>query len=1540
MKDFLTDEEMALEEAKANAPDFLTDEEMAKLEQPKTTTLPSELPQVKAPEPITIEEYQQPGNLATDAVRAATQLGAGVVGFGTEIGAGLNKFAGAAGLSNIPEGDAVKDTIQNTLQNVVDKTENYYAGKEPAPRSYSDGRTLEDTIEEAKANRKEFLGQDKTWWENFKSKAKEMGGEELKSAGEGLVNFMTQGPKNIYNAASGDPETMERLKDNPVLFAAETALPFAAGYGMYRGGKKMLSKEITKTPEPIMPNPKTKELLDQWLGKEEAPLEKPSGNTPPLKDVAPEGINSPEVKQPPASEPVIKETQNIAGPSMFGGAQIQNWWDKLANSEIGKKVEQGVKNFIADEEGSFDPNALKEAIQSVKERFKGSIKRGQSTQVSNTINTYGKILDRIHTLSNGKTDKIKIVDVSTGLGMSKSLAEDLGYKNYETTEPFPAEGFIPTFKDSSELKDNSYDFITNNQVLNVVEKPIRDKIVLDIGRALKPGGTAIISTRGDDVLKTKSKAFGSEPMSVYIPATDSKGNKYMQYQKGFTKNELLEYVSNLLGKDFTIKKVDFGKAGIEITKNDNSLKIGKKIGNDVYIHRSQIESLSPEIKEKINNNISRLPGDFEPTVIRYNTKDGTMSFMESKSFDSVSEPTVDRSILVDANGNISQPRKGSTVYHRKYEMVPENYQGFDIQKNKERVAKYEEKLKEQGVPKNKIGSSSFWNKWIKDFMANEEGSLNINKDIEEMFNRASETVKKSIEDSKEKPGIISKIKEQGFYGFEPVGRWLKKQGWNEKQIADINETYEQALYSDSLVNAVKEEALPKIKEAFARGGVDNVELNKFALLWRIAEGERMKYDPKLKTYMEVENPLNITANDARQRLALYTPEQLTALKDAFNTYEDARQPIIDEVINSGTFSPEQNEALKTNKAYSTNKVAEYMAKTAGLGEPDGKIFEMKGSTKDVLAVHDQKLIKDQQMLKFAKRQKMRAETINALSGTDAVSPTPKANYAPVKYMQGGEYKQVYMPESIAEVLTQPEGGYNMQAAAAKLLGFTIGGKEINLGKPLNAITNTAKRIYTSTPAFIASNSLIKDPLTNMRNLPGIKAPASYLMQYLQDLYLSATGKNEAVKKEIGQQYGFNRKRYSTDEAYAEPKSDFEKENIVKKYVDDITGIDNISKISLYKTLKKYQKEMNMSDAEIMQWVRMGGTPSTLIGGKFKKPLDFAFMFGNAAAQGYRFEAAGFKKDPWGWTLKTAAIPTMMAGTIYAAQKGYLGDKLKELYSALPSYVKGNYLSLPVRKNNKGKLDVITVPMDRSSALVLKTVMDAAQNDNDFGEGLLGLMSRAGYGIDLISGTFSDEAPPLTPGFAAASALYKYSKDEPIVDPFRKQEILTKDIMKSDETVKNYITGKQRKGNYLRKDLAFAAYLANQITGGIFKFDTDYKNRNAKEDKTPDWYSKLTFNPATKFYREVNTSEPEKMAKVRGKAEGENARDHLNIDEFINSGVEREGLAESIAYNSGYFKNQMMRKAAGNDPDFIKALTLRTRDKRLKDAIMEALTKGE
>lgn len=169
------------------------------------------------------------------------------------------------------------------------------------------------------------------------------------------------------------------------------------------------------------------------------------------------------------------------------------------------------------------------------------------TQIAGTLPTYKKADSLLKELSGeGNT-----LDFGAGLGLSK---KELGFDTYE---PFPKEGFKPDFNNPSEIPSNSYKKITNLNVLNVVPKDVRDTIVKDIGRILEPGGRAVITTRGRDVMDAKGKP-GPEEMSIITTRNT--------YQKGFTQPELKTYIQETLGESFDVVNNKLGAAGVTVHK--------------------------------------------------------------------------------------------------------------------------------------------------------------------------------------------------------------------------------------------------------------------------------------------------------------------------------------------------------------------------------------------------------------------------------------------------------------------------------------------------------------------------------------------------------------------------------------------------------------------------------------------------------------------------------------------------------------------------------------------------------------------------------------------------------------------------------------------------------------------------------------------------------------------------------------------------------------------------------------------------------------
>ncbi len=184
------------------------------------------------------------------------------------------------------------------------------------------------------------------------------------------------------------------------------------------------------------------------------------------------------------------------------------------------------------------------------------------TQISGTVKSYRKIYDALKAEGFDGT----VLDASSGLGYgTRAGIEEYGF-NVEDIEPFPDNSYKPKYTDYSKLH-KKYDVIISNAVLNVLPQDQRDALVVKMGQMLNDGGRMFINVRGTDVRNASSKVPIDEAnMEYYISNTGS-------YQKGFTKKELVAYLSDALGEGYTVVGTNkFGAVSAVVTKQAEASK--------------------------------------------------------------------------------------------------------------------------------------------------------------------------------------------------------------------------------------------------------------------------------------------------------------------------------------------------------------------------------------------------------------------------------------------------------------------------------------------------------------------------------------------------------------------------------------------------------------------------------------------------------------------------------------------------------------------------------------------------------------------------------------------------------------------------------------------------------------------------------------------------------------------------------------------------------------------------------------------------------
>lgn len=215
-----------------------------------------------------------------------------------------------------------------------------------------------------------------------------------------------------------------------------------------------------------------------------------------------------------------------------------------------------------------------------------------TTQVATTTGSYRKAAEMLKDFL-AKRPRARVLDYGAGLGLGTEAMRGVldGIATVEGFEPLPGRAKVqPDYTDSRQIRAK-YDGIVNLNVLNVLERGLRDRVLLDIASRLAPGGFAIIGTRKyiGDIDKAKGASPGPEPGSIWLVKSGQQC-----YQKGFDGNELLEYASDLLGSGYRVRKLSGPAANnIEIER------LGKGSRNPHPISPYSDPRLHDRIKDRI-----------------------------------------------------------------------------------------------------------------------------------------------------------------------------------------------------------------------------------------------------------------------------------------------------------------------------------------------------------------------------------------------------------------------------------------------------------------------------------------------------------------------------------------------------------------------------------------------------------------------------------------------------------------------------------------------------------------------------------------------------------------------------------------------------------------------------------------------------------------------------------------------------------------------------------------------------------------------------
>ena len=210
----------------------------------------------------------------------------------------------------------------------------------------------------------------------------------------------------------------------------------------------------------------------------------------------------------------------------------------------------------------------------------------------------------------------------------------------------------------------------------------------------------------------EAKNAGTE--AAYSGSTDKTVPE--QYKKHyFTREAWLEGFTSSSTNDETdlFQKPNQAITGVveSVGLKGNPRKIGKRMGNDLYIHKDYAQQAGVPM-DVLRQAQKRLPDGHDFDIVKYNKATGDISFIESPNFNLADEPTVGTAIKVIPDGKLSITKQKSDpqIYHHKWEMVPDNYPGFDVSQSKKRSEAWRSVVGVDKEISSRIGTKSFWDK--------------------------------------------------------------------------------------------------------------------------------------------------------------------------------------------------------------------------------------------------------------------------------------------------------------------------------------------------------------------------------------------------------------------------------------------------------------------------------------------------------------------------------------------------------------------------------------------------------------------------------------------------------------------------------------------------------------------------------------------------------------------------------------------------------------------------------------------------------------
>ena len=111
-------------------------------------------------------------------------------------------------------------------------------------------------------------------------------------------------------------------------------------------------------------------------------------------------------------------------------------------------------------------------------------------------------------------------------------------------------------------------------------------------------------------------------------------------------------------------------------------KVGKRVGNNLYIHISATSTLTNEEIFLVYQKICSELNYFDYNILKINTKENKVSFINSPDWNTASEPEVGDCYSINEKDEVKFIKSKGQIYHHKWQFVKEDYEYFDVAESK------------------------------------------------------------------------------------------------------------------------------------------------------------------------------------------------------------------------------------------------------------------------------------------------------------------------------------------------------------------------------------------------------------------------------------------------------------------------------------------------------------------------------------------------------------------------------------------------------------------------------------------------------------------------------------------------------------------------------------------------------------------------------------------------------------------------------------------------------------------------------------------